>query len=215
MLLFPGWEVIDVWGPVQVIKYLGASYRVSLSLIAETLDPVSPAPMGPGMNKLNSSVYPSILPTHTLATAPDLDVLLIPGGVGTRRENMDVLLNYIRTTYPKVKYLVTVCTGSLLAGRTGLLDGKRATTNKGAYASVAAALPKVKWQPHARWVVDGNLWTSSGLSAGIDISLEFVECMYGDATAEKITTNMEIDRHTDPRWDPFAATATAAVGMST
>lgn len=204
MLVFPSWEHIDVWGPIQVFKIVARSYHLELAIIAETLDPVSSGPRAPKFNLVNSSFYPSITPTHTLTTAPNLDVLIIPGGGGTREPEMENILKYIRNTYPKVKYLLTVCTGSLLAGRAGVLDGKRATTNKGAWAEVTKWVPAPKWQPHARWVVDGNIWTSSGLSAGIDASLEFVECIYGEAVAKGVTEGMELERHPDPRWDPYA-----------
>ena len=204
LLVFPSWEIIDVYGPVQVLKNVAQHYHLNLAIIAETLSPVKPGPRLASANPFNSSFYPPILPTHTLETAPDLDVLIIPGGGGTRTPDLDKLLNYVRTTYPKVKYLITVCTSSLIAGRAGVLDGKRATTNKGAYKQVSDWVPNVKWQPHARWVVDGNVWTSSGLSAGIDITLEFVECIYGEELAARLTEGLELERHTDPRWDPFS-----------
>ena len=117
------------------------------------------------MNPTNSSVYPALVPTHTFADAPDLDVLIIPGGMGMRAPD-DVLkaeLKYITDTYPKVKYIITVCTGSALLARTGLLDGRRATTNKTSWKGVVGFGPLVKWVAPARWVVDGNIWTAAGV----------------------------------------------------
>jgi transcriptional regulator GlxA family with amidase domain len=207
MLLFRSFDLLDVFGPLEALKMVSNHYHMDLALISTTLDPVSAEPRLPSSNPFNSSFYPKIVPTHTLETAPkDLDVLIVPGGGGTRAsdQDLDVYFKYLRTTFPRLKYLITVCTGAWLTGRAGLLDGKRATTNKGAFEQVKVAVPNVKWEPHARWVVDGNMWTSSGISAGIDVTLEFIECIYGEALAKRITTSMEYERHTDPRWDPFS-----------
>jgi transcriptional regulator GlxA family with amidase domain len=147
----------------------------------------------------------SLPPTHTLATAPDgLDVLVIPGGLGTRSPLINSTIDYIAATYPKVKYLITVCTGSALAARAGILNGKRATTNKASWDSSVAYGPKVKWVPSARWVVDGNVWTSSGISAGIDATMAFIEEMYGKENATYVSNLMEYERNEDPSWDPFS-----------
>lgn len=149
--------------------------------------------------------YITLPPTHTLTTVPDdLDVLIIPGGLGTRSPLINSTIDYIAATYPKVKYLITVCTGSALAARAGILDGKRATTNKASWDSSVATGPKVKWVPSARWVVDGNVWTSSGVSAGIDATLAFIEEMYGRDNATYVTNLMEYERNEDSSRDPFA-----------
>ena len=129
-------------------------------MIAETLDPVSSEP---NMNPANSSFFPYVMPTHTFANAPDLDVLLVPGGGGMRVPNVTAISEYIVKVFPKVQYFLTVCTGSGLAARAGVLDGRYATTNKIAFNQMNGYGPKVKWVAPARWVVDGNVWTSSGV----------------------------------------------------
>jgi len=131
--------------------------------------------------------------------------LIVPGGLGTRSPSLNSTIDYITTTYPKLRYLITVCTGAGLAAKAGVLDGRRATTNKSAWASTVALGPKVKWVPQARWVVDGNIWSSSGISAGIDVTLAFIEKIYGKDNATSVANLMEYERHTDPNWDPFAA----------
>ena len=97
-----------------------------------------------------------------------------------------------------------MCTGSVLAARAGILDGKRATTNKASWNSSVKYGPKVKWVPSARWVVDGNVWTSSGISAGIDATIAFIEEMYGKENATYVSNQMEYIRNEDPNWDPFS-----------
>lgn len=146
------------------------------------------------------------MPTHTFASAPDLDVLLIPGGFGTRISSpgIDQALEFIRSRFPSLKYLITVCTGSRLAAQAGVLNGLRATTNKKAWFETKAIAPDVKWVAHARWVVDGKCWTSAGVSAGIDVTLAWIEKVYGKEKATEVANGMEYERHEDPNWDPFA-----------
>ena len=105
---------------------------------------------------------------------------------------------------PKAKYLFTVCTGSELVAATGLLDGKRATTNKAAFKRVSAASPRVQWQPKARWVVDGNIWTSSGVTAGGDQAVAFLRELAGDEVAQKAANVIEMSARAQGD-DPFAA----------
>lgn len=110
----------------------------------------------------------------------------------------------IKDTYPSLKYLITVCTGSGLAARAGILDGKRATTNKMAWKDMVALGPEVEWIPRARWVTDGNIWTSSGVSAGIDVTLAWIGSVFGEEKAKMIADGIEYTRHEDPKEDPFA-----------
>ena len=152
------------------------------------MEPVTTAPQTPSMNRFNSSAFVSIPPTHTYATAPsDIEVLLVPGGAGARAPNLNATLEYITATYPKLKYLITVCTGSMVVAKTGLLSGVRATTNKAAWKSVVATDPSAQWIPHARWAVDENIWSSSGVSAGIDVTLAWIACLYGEDVAMNVT----------------------------
>ncbi|KAK7445091.1 hypothetical protein VKT23_014952 [Stygiomarasmius scandens] len=177
---------------------------MNLSIIAKSLEPVSTKYGDPSLNPFNSNFGESIVPTHDFTTAPPLDVLLVPGGFGTRADDIDPLINFVRETYPNLKYILTVCTGSWLAARAGILDGKRATSNKSAWYGVKAVGPNVKWVSHARWVVDGNTWTSSGVSAGTDMMLAWIEEVFGKEDAAECTRVMEYQRHLDPNDDPFA-----------
>ena len=140
LLLYPGFEVLDVFGPLEALNVISRKdflkispvyiENVSLSIIAETMEPVSPGK--PGM--AGSSPAQKITPEYTLKNAPDLDVLLIPGGLGSD-EVPDVVIQWLQNIFPSLQYLITVCTGADLAARAGLLDGLRATTNKMAWVS--------------------------------------------------------------------------------
>jgi transcriptional regulator GlxA family with amidase domain len=196
--------MLDVFGPLDPLQMLSRQYNMSLALISATPDPVMTRPRAPSMNSMNSSFFTSVIPTHTLKHAPDLDVLIVPGGIGTRAPDLQPTIDYIAASYPKLQYLVTVCTGAGLAARAGVLDGKKATTSKASWAGTIALGPKVRWVSKARWTVDGNVWTSSGISAGIDVTLAFIAHVYGDGVASGIAKLMEYERHQDPSQDPFA-----------
>jgi transcriptional regulator GlxA family with amidase domain len=96
-----------------------------------------------------------------------------------------------------------VCTGSALAAQAGVLDGKKATTNKFTWEYVTGLNDRVGWVRKARWVVDGNVYTSSGISAGIDATLAFVENTYSRAVAEQVARRMEYTRIENSEDDPF------------
>lgn len=127
--LFPGFQLLDVAGPLDVLAVLAQQVPVEVYVLAATLAPVTSRTARPG------SVGQEIVPTHTFATAPDdIEVLLIPGGGGTRDvAGTQPLVDYAARVYPKLRYFMTVCTGAALAVRAGLLDGKKATTNKLAF----------------------------------------------------------------------------------
>lgn len=200
-ILFPGFQAIDVFGPLDALNTLSWSHNITLSLIAKTLDPVSTQWRAP---TIVSTFGESILPTTTFATAPPLDVLIVPGGLGTRAPDLDQEIAFIKASYPKLHSLITVCTGAGLAARAGVLDGKRATTNKNAWNETTALGPRVKWVTHARWVTDGNIWSSSGVTAGIDVLFAWMEAIYGNDTATEVANGLEYERHLNSSWDPFA-----------
>ena len=96
-----------------------------------------------------------------------------------------------------------MCTGSALAAQAGVLDGKKATSNKLAWDYVTGLRDRVEWVRKARWVVDGNVYTSSGISAGLDATLAFVENTYGREVTEQVARRMEYTRIEDSEHDPF------------
>ncbi|CZR70004.1 related to ThiJ/PfpI family protein [Phialocephala subalpina] len=215
--LFPDFEAIDIFGPLDALNAVAYSYQINLTLISTTLDPVTAKPQSAAMNLLNSSFGESIVPTHTFDTAPELDVLLIPGGLGTRAPppQLDPLIAFIKERFPTLKHLITVCTGAGLAARAGVLDGKYATANKKAWASTIAWGPKVRWVAQARWVQDGNVLSIIFINVNeshlnkcfrwSDITIAFIEAVYGNMTATSIANGMEYVRHLNSTDDPFAA----------
>lgn len=204
MVLYPGFQVLDVFGPLSALEMLSRDHQLNLFMIAATKDPVANVTQTGPSHPKNSNFAQAVLPTHTLADCPDLDVLIVPGGQGTRAHDLNIVVEFIAARYPSLQYLITVCTGSGLVARTGILDGKKATTNKKAWNEIVAMGPHVQWIREARWVVDGNVWTSSGVSAGIDVTLAFIETVYGEEAARKVANCMEYERHMDPSNDPFA-----------
>ena len=106
---------------------------------------------------------------------------------------------------PTARFVLTVCTGSGLLAQTGLLDGKRATGNKNSWIWTKAQSDRVDWVYKARWVEDGPFWTSSGVSAGIDMALGWVGTVFGGEVAERIAKTMEYVWERDSTVDHFAA----------
>jgi len=176
---------------------------MNLYIIADSLEPVSTKLLG-SSQQMGSQFEQRIIPTHTFKTAPPIDVLLVPGGQGTRAKEITSSIEYMKLIYPTLQYLITICTGSGLAARAGLLNGKQATTNKLSYKATIALGPDVNWVSHARWVVDENIWTSSGVSAGIDVTFAWMAEVYGSEVAEGIANRMEYTRVTESTSDEFA-----------
>lgn len=125
VVLFRGFDLIDVYGPTEILQLIGQMHKTQILFLSEKLEPVTTQPLMAMMNPQNSSVYPSLTPTHTFETAPELDVLIIPGGPGMRSPDLNNTLKYIEQTVPKVKHVITICTGSGLAARAGIMNGKK------------------------------------------------------------------------------------------
>jgi transcriptional regulator GlxA family with amidase domain len=189
-LIFPGFELMDLFGPLQMFGFLPDSFAITL--VAQQQSAVA------------SSQGPSSVPQATIEEARDYDIVLVPGGKGTRREvDNAALVNWIARQAAQAKLVATVCTGAALLAKTGLLDGRRATTNKYAFRWVAAQGPNVDWQRTARWVVDGKFFTGSGVAAGIDMSLALIGSLHGNERAREIAEWAEYHWQEDPIDHPF------------
>ncbi|KAJ7634970.1 class I glutamine amidotransferase-like protein [Roridomyces roridus] len=179
-------------------------YRVQIDYLSPTMDPVVSM-----TGKLAATFNPTLTYTDALASGKQFDIIWVPAGplpnfaTGDHRLPKDEIA-FIAQQAPKAKYVMSVCGGTLQLAFAGVLAGKRATTNKALYRQIVALVPKdVEWVPQARWVVDGNLWTSSGVAAGSDMALAFVEHLAGPQVARVIRGIMEIPEVTE-KDDPFA-----------
>ncbi len=190
-LFFDEFELLDSFGPLEMFGVLPELFEIVT--IGET---------GPS---IASTQGPRVVIERSFDDAGQVDVLLVPGGIGTRTgvEN-EVLLDFLRGQAPDLEILASVCTGSGLLARAGLLDGRRATSNKMAFAWAVAQGPRTTWVPEARWVEDGNVFTSSGVAAGIDMALAVIARLAGPDVATAVANGTEHDWHRDANWDPFA-----------
>jgi transcriptional regulator GlxA family with amidase domain len=192
-LLFEGFELLDVFGPLEAWGMLSCDGEWRVVTTAEQAGPVK------------SAQGPHAIADSSLADCPALDVILVPGGIGTRKAVAnEPLLEWLRARAVQAQVVTSVCTGSSLLARAGLLDGRRATSNKMSFAWVQSQGPAVQWVKEARWVEDGKFVTSSGVAAGIDMTLAVIAKLAGTDVAERIAVRMEYEWHRDAGWDPFA-----------
>lgn len=135
-----------------------------------------------------------VQPHHTIADHPRLDVLVVPGGFGTRRELSNrVLLDWISAQDKRTELTTSVCTGAFLLAAGGLLDGKRATTHWASLDWLRDRFPKIDVRADARVVDEGHIVTSAGVSAGIDMALHVVARLHGHGIAAETARGMEYD----------------------
>lgn len=191
-VLFPNFELLDLFGPLEMFGSLGE--QVTIVTLAEAAGPV------------HATQGVDVVAAASFAEAPTFDILLVPGGTGTFKQGRnEAMLDFLRGGSERAEVVMTVCSGSALLARTGLLDGKRATTNKAYFAQCSAEGPGVEWVKSARWVRDGKFYTSSGVSAGTDLALAIIAGQFGQEVAERVALMTEYEWHQDPAWDPFAA----------
>ena len=190
IVVFDGFEPLDVFGPFEVfINTYGTRVRLF------SLD-------GPGVKVGEGGVRVEAVGPEEIDSK---GVLLIPGGSGTRSlVGDDQWIKQLASLAARSPQVMTVCTGSALLAAAGVLDGRRATSNDLAFDWVVSTGERVDWIKDARWVVDGKFRTSSGISAGIDMALAFVEETCGSEAAEKASRQMEYIRNRDSGYDPFA-----------
>lgn len=190
-LVFPGFETLDYFGPMEMLGGLGKETQIIT--VAQNMDPVA-------------SVHgQKIVPDRAIADGSDYDLLFVPGGeTALDAARDDALLQWLRATSGQAERVMTVCTGSILLGISGVLDGKRATTNKRAFTATVPLAPNVEWVKEARWVQDGKFYTSSGVSAGMDMALAVMADLFGMSLADRIALGCEYEWQKDSTRDPFA-----------
>ncbi|MGS0693065.1 DJ-1/PfpI family protein [Shewanella sp. 0m-4] len=189
-LVFDDYETLDLHGPVEM---LGHMPNTEIKLVATT-------------EIVKSYQGPRVVADCLTTESYDCDLLLIPGGLGTRTLVSDTALRqWLIKQIDRSQNVFTVCTGTALLAMTSVLNGRKATTNKMAFQWVTSLNDNPQWQPKARWVFDGKFLTSSGVSAGTDAALFWVKHLHGEQEAKRIQTLTEYNWIEDPNNDPYAA----------
>lgn len=193
IFLFDGVEVLDFAGPLEVFSRTRLVPGVE-SRRSEATAPFRVFTVARGLEPVTATGGLRILPHHDFSTAPPADLLVVPGGFGTRALLEDApVLAWIREQAAGARHVTSVCTGALLLARAGLLAGRRATTHWGALDLLASLDPTVRVEPDLR-VVDDGILTSAGISAGLDMALDLVERLHGRAVADETARYIEYPR---------------------
>jgi len=189
-ILYPDFELLDLYGPLEMFGSLEGACRIVT--VSDEVGAVA------------STQGPKTLAEYSYADCPALDLILLPGGWGTLAElENESLLSFLRERSETAEYTMSVCSGSAILARAGLLDGRRATSNKQLFKLATMQSDKVDWVEQARWVEDGTFVTASGVSAGTDMALGVIASLYGEDKAQSVADFAEYQWHKDPDSDPF------------
>ena len=187
ILIFDDAGVLDFCGPFEVFS----AARLTEAKRREEPSPFDVFLVAETDAAVTASGGMRVLPRHTFETCPALDLLVVPGGWGTRREvDNPRAIEWVAKQASGAKLVTSVCTGSFLLGRAGLLAGKRATTHWASLDRMRAALPGVTVEDGLHWVEDGNVLTSAGIAAGIELAV-VVAKLFGEAVARATARHME------------------------
>lgn len=189
ILIFDEVEVLDFAGPFEVFSVadeLSDGARFNVCLVAET----------PGTIRARNGL--KVVPDHTLESAPAPQILIVPGGYGTRALlKKPSLVEWVRRTAKHAEIVASVCTGALVLAKAGLLDGLDVTTHAENLADLRALAPAARVHGDRRFHDHGRIATAAGISAGIDLSLHLVARLHDPATAEATARYMEYRWHND------------------
>lgn len=194
VVLFDGFELLDVFGPVELLGRFPQEFSVTL--------------VGPTAGSVRSHQGTEVLATSGYHDAEVPQIVVVPGGLGTRALVTDqAFLGWLHRWASGAQIVTSVCTGSALLAAAGLLDGYRATSNKRAFGWASTHGNGVEWVAAARWVHDRDRWTSSGVAAGMDMTAALLGHFMGTERVQQAACEIELELHTDPHWDPFAEPA--------
>ncbi len=214
IFVFDNFEPIDVWGFIQafsIARFKGTNYDDPPPYPFEIIfisNETNPGTKGAVPKTLKSYNGPRVAPDlfRDDALKQDIDVLMIPGGFGTREilvksepAKVEELMTWVRAMDKRVSIMSSVCTGAAILARAGVLDGQPAATNHQAFEWVTSFGPRVKWDNVSRWVDAGHYVTSAGTSAGTDMAFHLVERLEGKPVAEAAALAAEYDWHRDPK----------------
>ncbi len=189
IILFDDVEVLDFAGPFEVFAVAGNITEGGFKVVtvAERADTTKPIIARNGLK---------IVPDHALTDAPHLDLLVVPGGQGTRREiSNPKLIGWLKRRAAEAQLTTSVCTGAFLLAETGILAGKTVTTHWASVERMAQTYTMVHVRGDARFVDEGDIVTSAGVSAGIDMALYIVGRLKGAEIAARTARHMEYDHY--------------------
>jgi transcriptional regulator GlxA family with amidase domain len=189
-VLFNDFETLDVFGPIEIFGRLKEQFI--------------PQFYSQNGGIITSSHNVQIITKAMSENKLENYILFIPGGVGTRDlVKKGEFINQLKLLSQKAEYIFTVCTGSVLFSKTGLMNNRKATSNKRSFFWAKNESPEVNWIKKARWIKDENIYSSSGVSAGMDMALGFISDLLGYEVAKKLSLEIEYEWHEDADWDPF------------
>ncbi len=194
ILVFPEVEVLDFAGPYEVFTTASRAHLLDLPGSAA---PFSVFTVAREAGPVRARAGLVVIPDHDFTNHPPVDLLIIPGGVVTAELQTPAVAEWIKRISPATVITASVCTGAFLLAQAGLLDGKQATTHWEDIADLRAMFPSVTVLEDRRWVDEGSVITSAGISAGIDMSLHMVERLAGRDLAHKTARRMDFDWHQD------------------
>jgi len=188
ILIFPDVEVLDFAGPFEVFSVT----RLDEDRRYSEVSPFHVFPVAETDEPIVATGGLRVFPEYSIETCPPLDVLVVPGGWGTRAlvDNAK-LIDWTREQGARVDTLTAVCTGSFVLGKAGLLDGRRATTHWRSLDRMIESFPSITVDRHLHVVEEGNVLTSAGISAGIDMALRVVARYHGEPIARATARHME------------------------
>lgn len=188
IVIFDEVEVLDFCGPFEVFSVTGGR---------EGLQPFEVFTVAEESRPITARGSLSVNPSYSFESCPRPDILLVPGGLGTRREmKNEKMLEWLKEQSSTSELILSVCSGSLLLGRAGLLDGLTATSHHAALDELRNVSPSISIDPSRRFIDNGRVITSAGISAGIDMSLYVVGRLLGSEQA------METARYMEYQWQP-------------
>ncbi len=189
-ILYEDFEPLDLYGPIEMFGLLAPELKIVT--VAE-----EPGAVG-------SFAGVKTIAEFGFDECPSLNLILLPGGIGSSQQvENSALLGFLRDRTRSAEITMSVCTGSAILAKAGLLDGRHATSNKQLFKHATDQSDKVHWVAEARWVEDGPYVTSSGVSAGTDMALAVISRLYGRERAEQIAAFAEYSWQSEPHKDPF------------
>lgn len=190
-IVFEDFELLDLYGPLEMFGNIGPELAI--------------VTVSQAAGAVRSAQGPQAVAEYAFNDAPALDFILLPGGYGTFEQAQNPAMLEFLQRHANAEVVMSVCSGSGVLAAAGLLDGRRATSNKLFFDAITQESTNVTWERSARWVEDGNVFTSSGVSAGTDMSLGVIEKIYGTERARDIAVMTEYEWQADPDNDAFAA----------